>query len=94
MKQFLALILAFLAFLKIEAQEINVTGTVKDEKNNPLAGATVIVKQTKATAATNDAGGFSIKSKKAMFWKFRLQVFTERNFCFRNRQFGYCSKSR
>jgi len=62
MKQFLTFILSLVAIMHVAAQDITVTGSVKDEKNSPLIGATITVKNSK-TATTSDASGsFSIKA--------------------------------
>lgn len=64
MKQLLTCILLMVAMLQVSAQDNIVTGTVKDEKSNPLSGATVIIKGTNTTTTTNDAGSFSIKANR------------------------------
>lgn len=38
-----------------------VTGSVKDENNNPLAGATILIKGTKKGAVSDENGAFGIK---------------------------------
>jgi TonB-dependent starch-binding outer membrane protein SusC len=55
----MAFILLFLS-LSTYAQEKKVSGRVTDENNNPLNGATVIVKGAKTGTNTNEAGSFSI----------------------------------
>ena len=40
--------------------DTTITGTVVNEKNEPLVGATVVVKRTNASASTNDKGVFSL----------------------------------
>jgi len=46
------------------AQEQPVRGTVKDPKDNsPLAGATIVNKRTKKSAATNDQGEYTIAAR-------------------------------
>lgn len=42
---------------------IDVTGTVYDDKGNPLSGATVKVEGTDIVVRTNDKGGFTLNSK-------------------------------
>lgn len=64
MKQLLTFILSLVAVLQVMAQDNAVTGIVKDEKNNPLAGATITVKGSKTTTTSNDAGSFSIKANR------------------------------
>ena len=44
----------------VYAQTIKVSGTVNDEKGNPIEGVTVTVKGTQTSVATNNAGKYSI----------------------------------
>ncbi|MBL7764234.1 MAG: SusC/RagA family TonB-linked outer membrane protein, partial [Chitinophagaceae bacterium] len=51
----------FVMLPRLHAQsERRITGTVKDDKGNPLAGANVEVKNTRIITATNAAGIFSL----------------------------------
>ena len=63
-KKRLAGIGCFLLFLIISshlnAQQKKVTGTVKDEKGNALAGATISAKGTSVTGISDDKGNYSI----------------------------------
>jgi iron complex outermembrane recepter protein len=43
------------------AQQRKISGTVKDEKGNPIAGATYHVKGTNISGATDDKGNFSLE---------------------------------
>ena len=45
------------------AQNIEVTGTVKDEKGEPLLGVLVLIKGTQRGAATNMDGKYEIQTK-------------------------------
>ena len=45
------------------AQNVDVTGTVKDEKGEPLLGVLVLIKGTQHGAATNMDGKYSIQVK-------------------------------
>ena len=70
MKQFLTIILALAAILQVAAQDNSLTGTVKDEKSNPLSGATVTVKGSNTATTTNEAGNFSIKASQGKVLEF------------------------
>lgn len=50
----------FLLGIPLHAQQKNITGTVRDESGNPLAGVTVSIKGSEVSTQTNDAGYFSI----------------------------------
>jgi hypothetical protein len=56
-------IILLLNFTTLEAQtsDIDVTGRVLDELNEPLAGVSVVIKDTKIGTVTNHDGVFSIK---------------------------------
>ncbi|HEY6977023.1 MAG TPA: SusC/RagA family TonB-linked outer membrane protein, partial [Chitinophagaceae bacterium] len=56
----LFLVFLFLPSLNLFAQNKTVSGTVKDEKGQPLSGVSVVVKETKTGASTNAAGQFSL----------------------------------
>ncbi|MCW3091799.1 MAG: TonB-dependent receptor [Ferruginibacter sp.] len=47
---------------ELSAQTNKISGTVTNEQNNPVAGATVTVKETKKTAVTDGQGKFSIEA--------------------------------
>src|SRR5215207_8019105 len=55
----LALCLATLSFTILFAQK-QITGTVTDEKQVPLAGATIAVKGTKVATVTDASGKFNL----------------------------------
>ena len=59
MKKFL-LILLFFASTVLYAQRITITGTVTDERGNPLPGATVQVKNAMQGTLTDNSGKYSI----------------------------------
>ena len=44
------------------AQQIQVTGTVKDPAGNPVAGATILIEGTTSGTTTNADGGYSISA--------------------------------
>ncbi|HYC27899.1 MAG TPA: carboxypeptidase-like regulatory domain-containing protein, partial [Chitinophagaceae bacterium] len=56
-----ALLIATLTFTYSFAQK-QITGTVTDEKQVPLAGATITVKGTKVAAVTDASGKFTIQT--------------------------------
>jgi TonB-linked SusC/RagA family outer membrane protein len=56
----LLMILLFLATTSVFAQKITITGTVSDEKGNPLPGATVQVKGTNYGTVTDVGGKYSL----------------------------------
>lgn len=58
----LSVFLSILFFLPSLAQERQITGTVRDDKQAPLVGATVSVKETKAMTTTDANGRFSINA--------------------------------
>ncbi|MDO6792595.1 TonB-dependent receptor [Tamlana sp. 1_MG-2023] len=62
MKQILTAII-FMISLSVFSQERTITGVVLDETNQPLSGATLIVKGTRTGAMTDFDGGFSILAK-------------------------------
>src|SRR6185436_2339785 len=49
--------------LVVQAQQRQISGTVKDAKGNPVASASVIVKGSKASAVTAEDGSFTISAK-------------------------------
>ena len=55
------LFFSFCLFYSGFSQTISVSGVVTDENNNPLAGATVVVKGASSSTLTDDNGSFSIK---------------------------------
>ena len=56
----LAMLFSVLGF----GQEITITGTVSDETNAPLPGATISIKGTKTTTSTDFIGHYTIQAKK------------------------------
>lgn len=56
------LIFVIFAIPKIHAQSITVKGTVIDEQNSPLPGATILIKGTTAGTLTDFDGNFTIKA--------------------------------
>ena len=56
----LAMLFSVLGF----GQEITITGTVSDETNAPLPGATISIKGTKITTSTDFIGHYTIQAKK------------------------------
>lgn len=52
----------FLMPLLLAAQTKTFTGTVKDESNNPVAGASVTIKNKSVGTVTNELGSFSINA--------------------------------
>jgi len=64
MKKILMILLAYSLPLSIYAQEIKVTGTVKDASNLPLIGATIVEKGTTNGTVTNLDGQFTISVEK------------------------------
>lgn len=65
-KQLLSACLFLLLSLFTQAQDKVVTGTISDEKNIPLSGATIAVKGGKATAVTDGQGNFRISVPSAV----------------------------
>ncbi len=62
MKKCLLLLLLALSLLRSHAQDKIVRGKVTDESGKPLTGATVTIKGTNLTAATDNDGTFSINT--------------------------------
>jgi TonB-linked SusC/RagA family outer membrane protein len=60
MQKLLLLIVMALGFLNVQAQQRIVKGTVTDENNQPLPGATVRVKDGTGSAVTDASGSFQI----------------------------------
>jgi TonB-linked SusC/RagA family outer membrane protein len=58
--RFLLCMLLNLFVVLVMAQQKRVSGTVKDDKGNPIAGATYHVKGTNISGATDDNGNFSV----------------------------------
>jgi TonB-linked SusC/RagA family outer membrane protein len=48
--------------LSLSAQNLNVSGTVRDDNNDPLAGASVVVKGSTAGVITDANGGYSVSA--------------------------------
>ncbi len=59
----LPLFFLFLATLQANAQSAKITGVLKDEKNYPVEGATVTVKNKNTSVITNSEGIFSIAAQ-------------------------------
>lgn len=59
--RFVALLICSFTMLAAQAQALEVRGTVCDENNEPLIGATVAVKGTNVAAATDIDGNFFLK---------------------------------
>jgi TonB-linked SusC/RagA family outer membrane protein len=73
------LILLLLASATVFAQKIAITGTVTDEKGNPLPGATVKVKGTNQGILTDGSGKYSIEvSSQNATMVFSFVGYTER----------------
>ncbi|GJH40212.1 hypothetical protein RCZ04_07620 [Capnocytophaga sp. HP1101] len=52
-----------LATLSVIAQNIEVTGTIKDEKGEPIIGAVVLVKGTQRGTSADMDGNYTIQAK-------------------------------
>ena len=64
-------ILSVFAFALSAVAFAQVGGTVSDDQNNPLPGASVVIKGTTTTGATTDFDGvFSINAKQETFLLF------------------------
>jgi TonB-dependent starch-binding outer membrane protein SusC len=59
-RKVLVLLLATFSFMLSFAQERVITGTVRDDKQAPLSGATVTVKNTNSITVTDNQGRFTI----------------------------------
>ncbi|MEH6406170.1 MAG: von Willebrand factor type A domain-containing protein [Leeuwenhoekiella sp.] len=64
MKAILYSIILFLSILKIEAQDLLITGVVTDEQKKPLMGVNVLLKGTTRGTVTDLEGAFHIKAAK------------------------------
>jgi TonB-dependent starch-binding outer membrane protein SusC len=62
MKKCLLLLLLALSMLRSHAQDKTIRGKVTDESGKPLAGATVTIRGTNLTAATDNDGNFQINT--------------------------------
>ena len=58
------LLIVLIPFISIYAKEFNVKGIVKDNKNRPLPGVTIVIQNTTKGTVTNMDGKFSLKVKK------------------------------
>jgi TonB-linked SusC/RagA family outer membrane protein len=58
----LTMLFAILMPLSLWAQDITISGTITDSNNNPVIGATVLVKNTTNGTVTGVNGGYSIKA--------------------------------
>ena len=63
LKIFYAFTLFFIAIQAALAQQVTVTGTVKDAQGEPILGAYVLVKGTPKGTTTNDKGAYKIEAK-------------------------------
>jgi Ca-activated chloride channel family protein len=59
----ISLALSMLICFVAAAQEKTITGTVTDDTNQPLPGASIVIKKTRITAQTNFDGNYSIQAK-------------------------------
>lgn len=78
MKQLLIFFLLLAAMLQLTAQDIMVAGTVKDEKNNPLKGATITVKGTNILTTSNETGSFSVKAGRGAVLEITFTGYTKK----------------
>jgi hypothetical protein len=68
MKKVLLFLIMLLGFeFSLEAQKI-ITGKVTDEDQNPLAGVSVMVKETTIGALTDADGSFSLSVPESRRW--------------------------
>jgi TonB-linked SusC/RagA family outer membrane protein len=58
----LSLLLCAALPLSLRAQNLNISGTVRDGNGDPVAGASVVVKATTTGAATDASGGYAISA--------------------------------
>lgn len=66
-RTFLTLLLGLFLTLGAYAQQISVTGTVKDQMGEPVIGANVLVKGTTNGVITDIDGKFMLQANKMMF---------------------------
>ena len=78
MKSISIFILLFVTVCSI-AQEKTITGTVVDEANMPLPGATVVIKGTTTGTATDFDGKYSISANKGDVLSFSYTGYTGQN---------------
>jgi TonB-linked SusC/RagA family outer membrane protein len=64
MRKSLRMMMLFLLLTQTLMAQMDVTGTVTDEKKNPLSGVTVSLKGTQVKTQTDPAGVFKIKTQK------------------------------
>ena len=88
MKKCLLLLLLALSLLRTHAQDKTVRGKVTDESGKPLAGATVTIKGTNLTAATDNDGNFQINTGNVI-----RPVFTVSFVGFENQDYTYKGNS-
>ena len=88
MKKCLLLLLLALSLLRSHAQDKIVRGKVTDESGKPLAGATVTIKGTNITAASDNNGNFQINTGNVL-----KPVFTVTFVGFENEDFTYKGSS-
>lgn len=81
-------LLSFVALIlfttEVKAQNILVSGIVKNERGEPIAGATVSVKKTKIQAVTDTKGNFNIKAALGQTLIFTSIGYTEFAFVVKN----------
>jgi TonB-linked SusC/RagA family outer membrane protein len=58
----MATLMTMIAPASLWAQELNISGTVRDSKNEPLAGVSVVVKGTTRGVATDASGSYDIQA--------------------------------
>jgi len=70
----------------LPAPEMMIHGTVKDEKGNPLAGVSVVVKGTKRGSSTATDGSFSIDANVGDVLEFTIVGYQKRTVTLKNNQ--------
>jgi len=74
-KVFLSLVLALYSHTIVMAQEIKVTGTVKEKTGAPLPGVSIVLEGTKRASSTDANGRFSINATKGSVLIFNMVGF-------------------
>ena len=74
-KVFLTLALALCSYATAMAQEIKVTGTVKDKTGGPLVGVSIVLEGTKRGTSSGATGEFSITAAKGAVLLFNMVGF-------------------
>lgn len=73
--------------------ESTLTGTIKDEKGEPLIGVTVMDKTTKQGVTTDENGRFTLEVKKEKFCIFLILVIRSKTYITTERRsISLCSK--